>query len=191
MSASDLAQIAGVAVTILAAWLSFHFSKRAERYSSRQLLVEINAFRLEYFRDLRAWADEVIEVMAEAVLFCELTPKTIDADDFDHKKFYLKRRLSALTDRGRWFLPNVQEDAVGQEREAAYRGFRQPALDKIIDAYNLIQQFDDAAQTSNGERRAALKKAQRLFASEIQTILDPRTLEKELKRLAESERAAR
>jgi hypothetical protein len=145
--------------------------------------VDVNNFQLEYFRDLRAWADEVVEVMSEAGYLCEFNVSDWGNDELSKRQYYLRHRLSALADRGRWFLPNVQEDEAGTERETAYRGFRQRPLGAILRVHKLATKISLKDSVSNSKIKENIFNERRTFVSEIQVILDPRTREQEFKEI--------
>ena len=87
-------------------------------------------------------------------------------------------RLSSLIDTGRWYFPNQWTDDYGTHKEPAYRGMRQPVLDYVVEAYDLLK---DSHSTES--LRAELIAAQREFVSHIQEVLDPRKREQEIKKI--------
>lgn len=179
----DISGIIGVIIAVLSAVISVYFSRQAEKSATKQLSVDVNNFQLEYFRDLRAWADEVVEVISEAGYLCEFNVSNWGNDELSKRQYYLRHRLSALTDRGRWFLPNVQEDKAGTEKEAAFRGFRQSPLGTIIRVHNLVPRINLEDSGLNSKLKEDIFDEKRKFVSEIQVILDPRTREQEFKKI--------
>lgn len=131
-----------------------------------------------FLRAVRAWADEVVEVMSEAI---GLAGADVPFDEaaLRQRRFAVRHRLSALVDRGRWLLPNVAPDQYGVEKEAAYRGIRPAALDPIVVAFKLVGRAtgDDPALDAQGRQR--LISLKREFVSHVQTILKGQALRME------------
>jgi hypothetical protein len=120
------------------------------------------------------WADAVSDKMTEAIFLCDLDPKRLAEGEFFRKRHLLRARLSALIDRGRWFLPNINDDDHGKEKPVAYQGHRQLALDCVVEAFRMVSKLDCKSQAANRETQPDLIKAKREFVAEIQTIIDPR-----------------
>jgi hypothetical protein len=189
MSPSDLFTAMGVVVAGLAALLSGYYSKRTVDFSQRaeqsailanqhadhSNIISANAWMDQYLCNVRQWADEACECIARAMHATKLDPKEKEKELFE-----AMYKLSSLIDRGRWFFPNLWSDEVGIHKEAAYRGLRQPVLDCLVEAYDLVkalQQKDANANLSNLVHR------QRLFVSEVQQVLNPRRREQEILRV--------
>lgn len=136
----------------------------------------------EWRRDIRTWANEAIDVLTEAIYASK-------ADEEEEKITLCRARLSALIDRGRFFLPNEREGDYGVDKAPAYRGLRHAALDPLVAAEHIlsgaitIEPFPD--------RSTAVVGVKREFVSAVQSILDPRGLNKEVAGLLEIARAAR
>jgi hypothetical protein len=106
-------------------------------------------------------------------------------DQFKVRLNEARRRLSATIDKGRLFLPNEAHDDFGTHKGAAYRGFRPPALDVLVEAYRLTFEFNEKQLAENEElffgRLWGLRKD---FVSALQVVVDPRENAAELERLA-------
>jgi len=136
--------------------------------------------------ELRKWADAVSERMTDAIFLCDLDPPQLLEGEFFRKRHILRTRLSALIDRGRWFLPNINDDGHGKSKPIAYQGHRQLALECVVDAFQTVSELDCKAQAPNKQAQPNLIKTKREFVAEIQTILDPRAHAKETIKLIES-----
>lgn len=149
-------------VSLAAAW---YLGVRSERLSARQ-------FATDWFRDLRAWASDAIDVLSEAA-YC--VPGRSNQGEMDAEtRTRCRHRLSALIDRGRFFIPNYVPDEVGKEKPAAFRGLRHAALDYLVAAEQVLSGADEQFKRRFQSQRAALVAIKREFVSEIQEILDPR-----------------
>lgn len=140
----------------------------------------------EWRRDIRTWANEAIDVLTEAVY----ASKADEEEENGAEKIILCRaRLSALVDRGRFFLPNEREGDYGVDKAPAYRGLRHSALDPLVAAEQILS----GASTIEPfpDRSTAVVGVKREFVSAVQSILDPRGLNKEVAGLLEIARVAR
>jgi hypothetical protein len=163
------AELVVAALSILVGWYA---GIRKERLSISQYRLSASAFASDWFRDLRAWASEAIDVLSEAAYNApgSTDPTPMPAD----VRTRCRHRLSALIDRGRFFLPNLRPDAKGAEKPSAFRGTRHAALDQLVLAEQVL-----AGTPLEGKEypsmRAALVAIKRDFVAEIQDILDPRS----------------
>jgi len=140
-------------------------------------------WRKEYFSDLLKWSDEAMVLLSESFHLCELDPKRMANNEYFERRHKLRVALSAHIDRGRWFFPNYATDQYGQHKHEAFQGYRQAVLDGLVRTYQEVSRLDYADSTKNQARRAAMEEAKRLFTSEIQKVLDPRTRDEEFKKL--------
>ncbi|MGB7372735.1 hypothetical protein [Pontixanthobacter sp.] len=116
----------------------------------------------EYFRELTVWAAEIADQISQAIHY-------LDVDD-DKARRDILARLSSRIDTGRWYFPNSLEKGYGDEKEPAYRGFRQPLLDWVILAYDIF-----AGNRVFSDPRGMLLTCQRQFVSAVQEHIDPRS----------------
>src|SRR5207302_552826 len=97
--------------------------------------------RLQYFGELRKWADEAAGALSAAVHLCDLEPKHCPAAEAFRRRHAGLAQLSALIDRGRWFSPNTDHAAAGQPGEGRV------LLDKAIGQLTqLVNGSDDRGQ---------------------------------------------
>src|SRR5215203_5773068 len=136
-------------------------------------IINLRGQRRQYFAEMRKWADEVCGTLSAAVHACDLNPAHKDGNFFS-KRHELRIALSSLVDRGRWFFPNLHHTEVGIEKDEAFRGLRQPALDLLVKAYWLVGSMSYTDQYSNLALRDPLVELKRKFVSEVQNYLDPR-----------------
>ena len=182
----DVATWLATAVAIISAVAAAISSKAADRHQeeaaqhakkSAELLEKEHQLKLrewteQYFNSVRAWAEQVCHAISEATHIIEHSEL-----NGGHKRPVLVR-LSSLIDTGRWYFPNQWKDDYGTHKEPAYRGIRQPVLDYVVEAYDLLKD----AQSSES-LKTELIAAQREFVSHIQEVLDPRKREQEIKKI--------
>jgi len=134
----------------------------------------------EWIRDLRAWASEGIDVLAEASSYC---PRDfLSATELERENVKRCRcRLSALVDRGRLLLPNTHEAVYGERKERAYRGYRHHALDALVAAERVLDQKAELLDFPNP--KVALIGLRREFVSIMQGILDPASMNRSVAKL--------
>ena len=183
---ATLIQLMSAAIASLAACASIYFSIRTRRDSLTQQRVEVLSLKHDFDSDLRKWAEEVSEQMTEAIFLCDLDPVELAKGEFFQKQHAICTRLSALIDRGRWFLPNIKENEKGQDKPGAYRGSRQPSLDYVVASFNFVTNLDCLEQTPNRELQSQLIETKKEFVTELQKLLDPREREKETRTLLNS-----
>lgn len=122
----------------------------------------------DWLRELRAWAGETIDVLSEAAALSNQHP-----DKCSEGLARCQIKLIALTDRGRFLLPNEKEDHHGDHKASAYRGFRHPALDALVAATKVINGQISLYGFPN--ESTALSHIQREFVSIVHEILAPRS----------------
>lgn len=140
-------------------------------------------WKKEYFTDLLKWSDESMLQLSEALHLCELDPTRMPDNKFFESRHQIRIKLSAQIDRGRWFFPNYATDQYGHAKHEAFKGFRQPVLDALVNAYQAVTELNYVDASKNVSARAAIKEAKRLFTSEIQKVLDPRARDAEFQTL--------
>jgi hypothetical protein len=134
------------------------------KFAEAQTRLAHQSWTDDYFREITAWASGVCIAISEAIHIVD----TVD----EVAKQRVLIALSASIDMGRWYFPNRKEDQQGSDKEPAYRGERQPCLDWIVMAYEVLE-----GRRSTEDRKDALWRCQRNFVSCIQEIVDPRSRE--------------
>jgi hypothetical protein len=182
MGNSEVIVGAAALVTLLGVFVGWYVSKSQHRLSSA-------SFAAEWFRGLRAWASEAVDTLSEAKYESEYESAREGATD-EESAAALRRcrhRLSALIDRGRFFLPNMDVDEYGQNKPRAFRGSRHPALSFLVVAERVLGGELGAFKS----RHEALEEMQRKFVSYVQGILAPELHNLELARLVRDSSGAR
>jgi len=165
--------------TLAGVWVTWYLGKLTKQWKELGTRLNAVAFTAEYFRDIRAWASEAVDVLSEAI-YAGMGGGTVTPES----ESLLRRsrcRLSALIDRGRFFLPNIRVDDHGANKPSAYQGYRHPALDPLMAAERILGgtlgRFESPQE--------ALIAMRRNFVSAIQRILDPAFLNQRVKQLIE------
>jgi hypothetical protein len=163
--------LANLLVTTALGVLAFAAAWLAYRATVRGNTLNAQAFASDWLRDLRAWASEAVDVLADATYTCRKGDASATVEE-SLAVLRCRARLSALIDRGRFFLPNESQDEVGTDKPEAYRGLRHPALDALVAAERVLG--GDADVSKFGDRKTALIAMRREFVSIVQPILEPR-----------------
>lgn len=83
-----------------------------------------------YRKELLQWYTSVVEIMIRIIHSME--SQEFFSDEFQPQKTEMLSRLSALTEIGRFYFPNViKEDYFGHDKPSAYQGYRD-ILDKHL-----------------------------------------------------------
>jgi hypothetical protein len=129
----------------------------------------------EWRRDFREWASEAIDVLSQASYSCS-------EPDMAGGLLECRFRLSALIDKGRFFLPNSHRDGHGTDKPFAFRGWRHAALDPLVAAERVLSRPTSGAFV---DQKHALIAMRREFVSAAQQIFDPDGYNLELTRMIE------
>lgn len=173
--------VVAVIALIISIWNYFH----TRRLTKINLSTELLKVRQELYRELRKWSEEVIKIMTESSTFCELNPERMDKGVLFDKYLKINNDLSFLLDKGRLFLANTNENEIGLNKSGAYRGLRQPALDKIAEFIELSLTLNYLKQEPNKKLQKVLNTKKREFVTEVQTVLQVRNIEIEFRELSE------
>jgi hypothetical protein len=171
------------AIALIAAAATAWFANKnliRERVNQRINLV---AARQKYFEDFQKWADQLVNVLTEAIHLCDLDPKQVVGETFFDRRHRLRITLSAMIDKGRWFFPNLEVDDHGVGKELGYRGYRHELLDGLVHAYHCLQRLDYRNRENNEPVRGELTAAKRHFVGQVQKIIDPTSRRLEFDRI--------
>ncbi|MBP3984304.1 hypothetical protein J5837_07665, partial [Pseudoxanthomonas helianthi] len=161
MDAGDI--IAGLSLLLSVTLAFFYIRDRAHaRYSISN----------EYIRELLDWHNRVIDVLMR---FRHLR-RIKDAADFQHDLAC----LSSLVEQGRFYFPNLIQNNYGSDKPAAYRGYRNLALDFLVEFYDIVNH--SSHDEDDHEQLAAL---QRYFTSIVFQIVRPKDRLDTIKRLTD------
>lgn len=177
---ADIIQVVSVVIAIVSAVVSIVFAMRARRDTRIQQQMQLLSLNQQYYSELQQWADKVVEAITEAIFLYPGSPTSTEKEDLAFNRSPILGKLSALIDQGRFFLPNegVRIDNE-QYKPSAYRGYRPPALSRIVRVYRLLER----SEVSNNQLCDELWKERKEFVSELQDILNPRERENQLKQL--------
>jgi hypothetical protein len=149
----------------------------------RQTALQFETLKAEMDAEVLAWAHEAIDLVSQGASLAKGRGSVYAAEEFRRLALETAQKLSAAADRGRLFFPNEAPEKHGQDKEAAFQGFRPPVLDAVVFASGQVERLapeggadDDAA--------AFLTKCRRLLVSEAQNAIDPRRRGQMLRRLA-------
>ncbi len=179
-------EIVSIILAAISALLGWFFGTRAERAAREQYRLNAISFASSWYSDLRAWASEVISLLSEAAERCDDT-QAIDLKQTE-ALVVCRYRLSALIDRGRFFLPNRLHETYGTHKPEAYKGIRHPALDYLVAAYQILDGSATVSEFGFDNEKRALIELKYQFVSAIQVVLDPRLHTKEISSLVEDSR---
>lgn len=189
MSLNDYLTALGAVIAGLAALAASFYSRRAIEFSrlaqsaaeeatihaSHANVLSANAWVEQYFCNVRQWADEVCDNISVAVYEFK-----IEGPDRHNSLRTSLQRLSSHIDRGRWFFPNFDNEIHGQHKAAAYQGVRQPILECLIEAHEIVLSALKGTGQIDLEELIA---CQREFVSEVQQVLNPRRRQDEVERV--------
>ena len=181
-----IVSVVSAAIAAVSVAIAFYNYRVASRNSSREQLnqkIEAAKWRREYFSDLVKWSDESMLLLSEALHLCDLDPQKCETGKFFDSRHALRIKLSAQIDKGRWFFPNYAVDQHEQHKEAAFRGYRLAVLDGLVFTYRAVTSLDYVNGANKTAARVQIEQGKKLFTSEIQQILDPRTRDEEFRKL--------
>lgn len=176
------ARLLSVLVSLISAAIALYSAYRARLSARETRKLQLYAYRRDNLKELRLWSERVLRLMGEAVYLCDLNPARSPGTFFE-ARHRLRIEFSIVLDEGRWFLPNLEPNAHGTHKPAAFRGFRQEELNAIAATLGLMDQTSYMDQKRNLALRTPLVDQKRIFTTEIQGALDPRAREAELNEL--------
>lgn len=149
----------------------------------RQTALQFESLKAQMDAEVLSWVHEAIDLVSQSAALARGRGAVYQPEEFRRQMLETGQKLSSSADRGRLFFPNEAPDAHGQDKEAAFQGFRPPILDAVVFAAGQVERLtpeggpdDDAA--------AFLVKCRRLLVSEAQNAIDPRRRGQMLRRLA-------
>ena len=159
VSIAEVTSILTVGVGLIGVVAAWQVARRAHQVSEATRQVSVFATLLEWRRELRNWAAEVIDEIGL------IQSQVADAGDLAIPI----ARLSALLERGRHFFPNQDRDKYGLEKIEAYRGWRHAVLDPIAAAIRVASLHSGPGKYSS--RAEAIEDMRRHFVSRTQGVL--------------------
>jgi hypothetical protein len=150
----------------------------------RQTELQYETLRAEMDAEVIAWAHDAIEQVSQGIALASGRGSTYQGEELRRLTHETSQKLSSVADRGRLFFPNESPQTHGQDKEAAFQGYRPPILDAVVFACNRISRMDTAAPDADTAATDFLTKCRRLLVSEAQNAIDPRRRTQMLRRLA-------
>jgi len=171
-----LLSLTGAAIAVISFILNLLLVARQEKRNAVNL-------KMAHDSDIIRWSDEVILTLARANETLSEKGLSYNDNDFAVRRSEERAHVSALIDRGRLFFPNRTNTEHGADKEAGFKGHRQPVLEELVLAYSVI---DQAGATQGPDRMAAeqLMKHRRKFIAEVFQTVDPVRRGMTLKELA-------
>jgi hypothetical protein len=189
MNYPEMMELASIAVAALAALLAYFAAREARRSSERsakasqeiskaslelskaQQELYVREVRLQYFSELRSWADQAIDMLGVLMGMCHIDPSK-SSFNFREMQVQHLNSLSSLIDRGRLFLPNHSREQHGQHKDEAFQGFRHPALDQLVGAFNEGKRISYDSTDTHMISYRALESRKRRFIGIIQEVIE-------------------
>lgn len=172
MGGAELVNLTMSAVAVVVSLVAYRAAVHQNRLSASSVAAD-------WLRDLREWASEAVGVLAEASACVEDAAEGAGARGAE--ALACRARLSALIDRGRFFLPNQRDDEYGGHKPRAYRGLRHQALDALVAAEQILGRTIPLGPFPS--QQAALVGVRREFVSVIQAIIDPQSFNHDIARI--------
>lgn len=158
------------------------------RIVNSQMTMQFESLKAQMDADMLAWAHEASDALSEGVLLARGRGACFPPEEMRIRRLTAAQRLSSLGDRGRLFFPNHAPDSHGQDREAAFKGFRPPILDTVVFGYYQLDRLDCEGREPDAEAADYLIRCRRLLISELQQAIDPRRRGQMLTRLSRNRR---
>src|SRR3569623_1575738 len=115
---AELLSVLVALVALVSGWL---LGRGSQRIANEHYHVDASALVHERSAELRAWANEAIDVLSEASY---LSAFAIGREFSAQNLLRCRYRLSALIDRGRFFLPYLRGGDMDAAKPLAFRGIR-------------------------------------------------------------------
>jgi hypothetical protein len=114
------------------------------------------------------WANEVIRELVSLWLLCNLDGQQPDDEAAKAKLTDIIFNTSILVERDRLFFKNEIVDDHGQEKEAAYQGYRPKILDPIVVAHQIACARADAGEETRLRMQLLAEDCLKKFVSLVQ-----------------------
>ena len=128
--------------------------------------------RNDYTRELLDWHNRVVDVLMRF--------RHLERCNDSHEFRSDVACLSSLIEQGRFYFPNIVQNNHGADKPAAYRGYRNLALDLLVEFYEVV------THTSHDEAdEPSLIALQRYFTSIVFQIVRPKERLENIRRLTD------
>ncbi len=159
--------LAAAAIAVIA----LYFSIRARRNQER---LAVETIRIARDNDVIRWTNEMIDTIVGIEFLLRPASRPADPAQFASRRDDFLAKLSANVEKGRLYFPNIDHHKFGTEKAAAYRGHRQPILDRLIEIYDLTKAADPNDPAKIEAAREEILNKKRAFVSEAQSAVEPR-----------------
>lgn len=169
-SGTDIVAVSSAAVALIGALFSWRETRRQRKLALEKMRRELDDRSLE-------WGRDAITLLSEAQTLILNGPDVKGSAAFEDRRQSLMIRASALTDQGRFYFPNIEDDdGHGAEKEGAYQGKRPPILDALVYTFYELEQLTPDITDTREASAGFINACRRLLVSELQAHLDPKTL---------------
>lgn len=159
LDTQSIVAIVGVVVTVLIAMIGgiYTIVTNTKKYELTE----------DYRKELLQWYSSVVDLMIRII-------HSFESGEFYSSEFLLQKtdmlsRLSALTEVGRFYFPNViKGDNFGREKPFAYQGYRHICLEFMLYFYHIASKASDSSYSN------LLWKLERNFTSVVFDMIEPR-----------------
>jgi hypothetical protein len=95
--------------------------------------------------DVLRWAEDAIDQLQTLLVICVLNEGELEPAFEREKLAAIMLTTSTLAERGRLFFKNeIRSDGHGQDKEAAYQGYRPKILDQLVVAHQIARHWPQA-----------------------------------------------
>jgi hypothetical protein len=95
--------------------------------------------------DVLRWAEDSIDQLQTLLVICVLDEGELEPAFEREKLAAIMLTTSTLAERGRLFFKNeIRSDGHGQDKEAAYQGYRPKILDQLVVAHQIARHWPQA-----------------------------------------------
>lgn len=157
LTIESIIAILGIVVTILIATIGgiYAIITNTKKYELTE----------NYRKELLQWYSTVVDLMIKIIHYSECGK--FNSSEFKPQRTAMLSQLSALTEVGRFYFPNVLKgDTFGNEKPSAYQGYRHINLEFMLHFYHVA--------SSNNSNIALLWRLERNFTSVIFDMIEPR-----------------
>ena len=196
-----IAAIVAAAISCIGVAISVWFNQRTRKIAETNIrIAKFNLLQAQR-KTVFDWASSCQDSLARAMTLYSF--ERSESTDLREPALRVMTELSAQIDKGRWILPNEKHAWFGTEKLTAYQGFRDGALDHLVNVYRIIEKNIGADSTykknvfANGNEWRASEPStssnildlivieKRAFTSEIQTRLASHSAREEFAELIE------
>lgn len=175
---STAVAIFAASVSFIAAIVSIYASWRSRKISENSVQLEGFNARQDFRKQLFDWANRAMDEISLAQTILRYSEEGETEQEVRLKE--LLARLTSTIDVGRWLLPNKDHEKYGTNKEGAYAGLRQDALDELVGIYRCIEFSLKIPFSERSAKSEKIELSKRRFATAIQDRLEPRLVTEEL-----------